>query len=45
MIKEIRQALFPPQWGGVTAGSEVEQYRLYDAFLEIIQRQLNKMSE
>jgi hypothetical protein len=45
MMKEIRQALFPSQGGGVTAGSEVEQDRLYGAFLGIIQRQLNKMSE
>jgi hypothetical protein len=45
MMKEIRQALFPLQWGGVTAGNEVEQDRLYGAFLGIIQRQLGKMSE
>jgi hypothetical protein len=44
MMKEIKQALFPPQGGGVIAGSEVEQDRLYGAFLGIIQRQLNKMS-
>jgi hypothetical protein len=44
MMEEIRQALFPSQGGGVTAGSEVEQDRLYGAFLGIIQRQLNKMS-
>jgi serine/threonine protein kinase len=45
MMKEIRQALFPSQDGGVTVGSEVEQDRLYGAFLGIIQRQLNKMSK
>jgi hypothetical protein len=43
MMKENRQALFQSQGGGVTAGSEVEQDRLYGTFLGIIQRQLNKM--
>lgn len=42
MMKEIRQALFLPQGGGVI---EVEQDRLYDAVLGAIQRQLDKMSK
>jgi hypothetical protein len=42
MMKEIRQALFQ---GGLTAGSEEARDRLYDAFLGIVRRQLNKMSE
>jgi hypothetical protein len=40
MMKEIRQALFPPQWERVTSESEGERDRLYRAFLGIIQRQV-----
>jgi hypothetical protein len=42
MMKEIRRALFQ---GGLTAGNDEARDRLYDAFLGILQRQLNKMSE
>jgi len=45
MMKEIRQALFLPQGGGVIGGSEAEQDRLYGAVLGAIQRQLDKMSK
>lgn len=45
MMKEIREALFQLQPGRVIAGSEQEQDQLYDAFLGVIQRQLDKMSK